>query len=61
MKHFKPGQLATINNVVYRAKRRKNGCQGCSLNDITCPNIVDSRIGKRPLACSLDDVIFIRM
>lgn len=62
MKHYKPGQFCTINNVLYRAKRRQSGCKGCSLDSFEdCPNIVDSRNGVRPLDCSTDDIIFVRV
>ena len=41
---LKPGQLCTINRVVYRAKKREGkhflDCTGCALNNpIVCPNI----------------------
>lgn len=40
MKALRPGQLCTIRKVVYRAKKRTMGCQGCSLdNPFICPNI----------------------
>ncbi len=53
MKVSRPGQLCTINGVVYRAVWRTNGCKGCAFNDFElCPNIVDSRNGKKPLKCS---------
>ena len=48
MKTPKPGQYTWINGVQYRAKRRICGCNGCALDDLLrCPNIVDSRNGKR--------------
>lgn len=64
MKHYKPGQFCTINNVLYRAKRREPGlgCKGCVLDSlIACPNIVDSRNGIRPLDCTGDDIIFVKV
>lgn len=63
MKTPKPGQLVTINNVVYRAKRRKNGCTGCALdNPFTCPNIQDSRKeAPRQLECLINDIILVRV
>lgn len=43
-KYIKPGQLITINNCVYKAYKRVNGCQGCDLNDLSlCPCITDKR------------------
>lgn len=62
MKTPKPGQFCTINRTLYRAKHRENGCRGCALDDILrCPNIVDSRNGTRPLECSLNDIILVRV
>ena len=62
MKTPKPGQLCTINNAVYRAKRRINGCYGCALNSIVmCPNVVDSRNGHPLLECAINDIILVRV
>lgn len=62
MKTPKPGQLCTINNVVYRAQKREKGCHGCDLNSITsCPNIVDSRFETPPLLCSSQGIILKRI
>ena len=62
MKTPKPGQLCTINNVVYRAKRRTHKCNGCALNDIfMCPNVRDSRNGTPALECSINDIILVRV
>lgn len=63
MKTPKPGQFCTINNIVYRAKRRTYGCRGCALDDfIMCPNIVDSKGNhKKPLNCDLNDIILVRV
>lgn len=59
---MKPGQLFTYNGTIYRAKRRTNHCYGCDLNKMfgpnVCPNIVDSRNGKRPLTCAIDNIVF---
>ena len=53
MTALKPGQLCTINNVVYRAVMRTHGCTGCALSDITrCPNV-----GKRRIECWRYNVI----
>lgn len=62
MKTPKPGQLVTINNVVFRAKRRISGCKGCALDDlISCPNITDPRNGGPVLECSINDIILVRV
>ena len=62
MKTPKPGQYFWLNGVQYRAKRRTHGCNGCALDDVfLCPNIVDSRNGIRPLDCSLNDIILVRV
>jgi hypothetical protein len=40
MKQLKPGQLCIINGTLYRAKKRTDGCSGCSLdNFFVCPSI----------------------
>ena len=59
MKTPKPGQYVSINNVVYRARKRKNGCERCILNDILlCPMIVDSRFEHGPeIDCNRYDII----
>ena len=61
MKVTKPGQLCMINNVLYRARKRVNGCFGCSLNSpMLCPNIVDCRNGVRPLQCDGNNIILVK-
>ena len=62
MKTPKPGQFCTIEGVLYRARKRTKGCNGCSLDDILrCPNVVDSRNETPPLNCSINDIILIRV
>lgn len=62
MKVSKPGQLCTINRVVYRAKSRTYKCYGCALNNlIDCPNIVDFRNGHVQIACAENDIILVRV
>ena len=61
MKTPKPGQLCTINRVVYRAKKRTHKCYGCALNNHMCPNIVDARNGVRPLECAIEGIILVRV
>ena len=62
MKTPKPGQYTWVNGVQYRAKRRICGCNGCALDDLLrCPNIVDSRNGKRLLKCSENNIILTRV
>lgn len=40
----KPGQFTVFNDVLYRAVRRTNNCEGCAFNNaFTCPNIIDPR------------------
>jgi len=57
MKHYKPGQYASINGQIYRAKKRIDGCKGCVLNDmILCPMIANK---KKTVNCHVDDIIFI--
>lgn len=60
-KFIKPGQLITIGTFVYQARKRKNGCKGCDLNDFSlCPCITDKRHEKR-YDCSMYDVILKRL
>jgi len=64
MKPLKPGQLCTINNKVYRAKKRPNplSCHGCCLDDfVLCPNIVDIRFEKPPIPCDVHGIILERV
>ena len=58
MKTPKPGQFCIINGVLYRGKKRSEGCRGCDLNSFaTCPNIVDSRNGTPLLDCTINNII----
>jgi len=62
MKTPKPGQFTVINGILYRGKKRTDGCKGCFFDDITmCPNVVDSRSNERPLECSLYDIILVKV
>ncbi len=62
MKNLKPGQFCTIGGIVYRAKKRINGCAGCALDSfVLCPNIVDRRIEKPQLQCELNNVILVKV
>lgn len=57
MKHYKPGQIVSVNDINYRAKKRTCGCEGCVLNDILlCPGVVVKDVGKK-LDCSVDGII----
>ena len=59
MSSIKPGQFATINGTVYRAKKRSDGCKGCDLDSLTlCPCIVDRRHEEPKYNCALSDIIF---
>lgn len=60
MKTPKPGQLCTIKNKVYRAKKRTFGCSGCALNNpFFCPNI--GRRNEIPLDCVQNEIILVRV
>jgi hypothetical protein len=63
MKHFKPGQIVTIRNHIYRVKKRIFHCNGCALDNIfMCPMIRDSRdIFNDDFNCGIDNVIFVRI
>lgn len=64
--YLKPGQLATINNVVYRARKKAFGCIGingerCDLdNVILCPCVKDPRFEPR-YNCAMYGVILKRI
>lgn len=62
MKTLKPGQICTINNVVYRAKRKTNGCENCDFdgNMFYCPGIIDSKTLTVKVHCQQDNIILIR-
>lgn len=58
----KPGQLCTINNTVYRARRAVEGCKGCDLDDVfLCPNIIDRRTQSVPILCHIHRIILKRI
>lgn len=67
MKTIKPGQLCTINHVLYRAKRKESGhfldCTGCALNNpMSCPNIAFTNCdNKTPINCESDGLIFVKV
>jgi hypothetical protein len=62
MKTPKPGQFCTVNGVLYRGKKRTEGCKGCALDDlIMCPNITDSRNGTPALECAINDIILVKV
>jgi len=61
MKHYKPGQIVSVNDNMYRAKKRTAGCEGCVLNDILlCPGVVVKDVGKQ-LDCSTDGIILVNV
>lgn len=51
MKPLKPGQLCTINDEVYRAKRKTSLCKGCSFDFASCPNQWVGRNPKLSIDC----------
>lgn len=60
-KTSKPGQIAYINGIPYRAKKRTSGCTGCALDSLyLCPNIIDKRKTDKPLKCDIGDFILVR-
>lgn len=59
---LKPGRLITLNNAVYQAKLRENGCEGCDRNSINlCPMIVDRRFEEPRYDCKTYGVILKRI
>lgn len=59
MKTLRNGQLCTINNKVYRVKRRTCGCEGCFFEDsfFLCPGVLDRRTKKQKINCQLYQII----
>ena len=65
-KKLKPGQLHTINNQVYRVKKRECGCYGCAFNNVMlCPNILlNKRLNVGPIekfSCAESGTIFTKV
>ena len=61
-KPLKAGQLCTIDEEVYRAKKRKRGCDGCEFNWATCPNtIVANEKRTRKIDCITHWVILTKV
>ncbi len=62
MKTPRPVQFCTVNGVLFGAKKRTDGCQGCALDDIImCPNVTDSRNGTPVLERAIKDIILVRV
>ena len=62
MKTPKPGQFCTIEKVVYRAYRAKNGCQGCAFNNMfSCLGIIDGKTKRAKMNCKYENIIFKRL
>lgn len=61
-KFIKPGQLITVNNTVYKARKRECGCRGCDLNDYSlCPSVIDSTTKEKRYDCAMYQVILKRI
>lgn len=61
MKPLKPGQLCTINQQVYRAKKRTIGCLGCDLDHyLKCPNIVFANVTGEPKLNCIEHAIILK-
>ena len=54
---MRPGQLLTIDNVVYQAKKRTAGCDGCYFEDtpLMCPAVIIK--GVQRINCIKDTII----
>lgn len=61
MKPLKPGQLCTVNNQLYRAKKRIRDCYGCDLNVYTCPNIRRDNTREKHIPCWQTGIILKRV
>lgn len=58
-KKIKPGQFYWHNGSLFRACKRANGCEGCSLNSFyVCPNIKIRNNKKEYPNCELNNIIF---
>ena len=58
---FKPGQFFWRNGKCYRVMKRKNGCEGCALNEIyLCPSIRDIRYDTFNPECAANGIIFVK-
>lgn len=64
---LKPGQFCTINNTLYRAKKRDVTkfleCTGCALNNFfTCPNICYANYNKqKQIDCDKHSIILVKV
>lgn len=56
----KAGQYVKIGQTVYRARKRKNGCEGCIFNNFFSCIQLKSLRNKTQVAneCELNEVIF---
>lgn len=59
MKNIKSGQLCTINNRVYRAKKKLAGCKGCffECSFFLCPGMLDGKTKTKKIDCQLNNII----
>ena len=65
MKKPRPGQYVSVStsDIVYRAKKRTYGCNGCVLNNpLVCPNVKDRRFEQEPeIDCIGSDIILVNV
>lgn len=62
MKTPKPGQFCSLDGVLFRAKKREDGCKGCALNDFfLCPNMNNSKKPEIVLECAVNGIILTRV
>lgn len=47
-KPLKPGQLCVIDDLLYRAIKRKGACENCCFDFRTCPNAVFANERRDP-------------
>lgn len=59
---LKPGQLCTINNNVFRAKKREAGCEGCFFENcfFTCPGVLDAKKKEKKIDCLMLGIVLKR-
>lgn len=60
---LKPGQLCTIRNHVYRAKKRTAGCSGClfEYSFFTCPGMLDFKRHVKHVDCVVSNIILTKV
>jgi hypothetical protein len=58
---LKPGQVCTLYNNVFRARKKEYGCKGCYFEHafFTCPGMFDQRKMCRKVDCLMSNIILV--